>query len=91
MLRGENINPRDLDEIISALQKLEDPRTYQDVAELSRLQTMVAEGLKRFEFGLRREVDADKKQLALTGRSEVPEADRKAVEEYFRQLGRTSR
>jgi hypothetical protein len=91
MLRGENIDPRELDEIMTALRQLEDPRVYQNVAELSRLQSFVAEGMKRFEFGLRREVDADARSLALSGKSEVPEAYRKDVEEYYRSLGKTAR
>jgi hypothetical protein len=91
MLRGQDINPRELDEIMSALQQLQDPRVYQNVAELSRLQSFVAEGMKRFEFGLRREVDADARALALSGKSEVPEQYRPSVEEYFRSLGKTAR
>jgi hypothetical protein len=91
MLRGENIDPKELDEIVAALRQLEDPRVYQNVAELSRLQAFVAEGFKRFEFGLRRELDADRNALVLSGKSEVPEEYRKAVEEYYRSLGRTPR
>ena len=39
MLRGENIDPRELDEIVRALRQLEDPRVYQNVEELARLQS----------------------------------------------------
>ena len=91
MLRGENIDPRELDEIVRAIRQLEDERTYQDVQELARLQSFVAESLKRFEFGLRRKVDADKNAIALTGSDEVPEEFRKLVEQYYRSLARSPR
>jgi hypothetical protein len=91
MLRGENIDPRELDEIVRALRQLEDERTYQNVQELARLQSFVAESLKRFEFGLRRKVDADKNAMALTGSDEVPEEFRKLVEQYYRSLAKSPR
>ena len=91
MLNGENIDPRELDEIVRALRQLEDERTYQNVEELARLQSFVAESLKRFEFGLRRKVDADKNAIALTGSDEVPEEFRKLVEQYYRSLARSPR
>ena len=59
--------------------------------ELARLQSFVAESLKRFEFGLRRKVDADKNAIALTGSDEVPEEFRKLVEQYYRSLARSPR
>jgi hypothetical protein len=91
LLRGENIDPRELDEIVRALRQLEDERTYQNVQELARLQSFVAESLKRFEFGLRRKVDADKNAIALTGSDEVPEEFRKLVEQYYRSLAKSPR
>jgi hypothetical protein len=91
MLRGQDIDPRELDEIVRALRQLEDERTYQNVAELARLQSFVAESLKRFEFALRRKVDADKNAIALTGSDEVPEQFRKLVEQYYRSLAKSPR
>jgi hypothetical protein len=88
-LTAENIDPRELDEILRALRRLDDPRVYQDVSELARLQSTIAEGLKRFEFGLRRRADADRGSIALSGSEEVPEAFRKLVQEYYRSLART--
>jgi hypothetical protein len=47
------------------------------------------DGLKQYEFGLRREVlGAGREQVFLSGTEEVPEAFRKLVEEYYRQLSR---
>jgi len=88
-LAAENIDPRELDEILRALRRLDDPRVYQNVSELQRLQSTIAEGLKRFEFGLRRRVDANEDSIVLTGSDEVPEEFRRFVQEYYRSLART--
>jgi hypothetical protein len=88
LLNAENMDPRELDEILRALRQLDDPRVYKDVSELQRLQTQVAEGLKRFEFGLRRRVDADGNTVVLTGSEEVPEEFKKLVQEYYRSLAK---
>jgi hypothetical protein len=91
-LRGiEGIDPRELDQISRDLQRLEDDRIYQDVEELARLQSAITENLKRFEFNLRRQTNADANAAALTGADEVPEAYRKLAEQYTRSLARTPR
>ena len=89
-LTAENIDPGELDEILRALRQLDDPRVYQDASELQRLQSTVAEGLKRLEFGLRRQAEADTNTIVLSGSDEVPEEFRKLVQEYYRSLARTS-
>ena len=89
-LAAENIDAGELDEILSALRQLDDPRVYQNVSELQRLQSIVAEGLKRFEFSLRRQAEADANTIVLSGSDEVPEEFRKLVQEYYRSLARTS-
>src|SRR4030095_16721896 len=67
MLRGEKIDPRELDEIVSALRQLQDERVYQNVEELARLQAFVADSLKRFEFGFCPPVRANTGAIALCG------------------------
>jgi hypothetical protein len=91
VLRGENIDPRELDEIVNALRQLQDDRVYQNVEELARLQAFVADSLKRFEFGLRRQLDANTGAIVLSGSDEVPESFRKLVEQYYRSLGQAPR
>jgi len=59
-----------------------------DVGELARLQSVVAEGLKRVEFGLRRKVEGDQNAIAQSGADESPEAYKKLNEDYFRSLGK---
>ena len=91
MLRGQNIDPRDLDELIRAFRQFEDQRVYQDVSELSRLQQTVAEGMKRFEFNLRRQVESTENAVVLSGTDEVPEQFRQQVEQYYRSLSKGNR
>jgi hypothetical protein len=87
MLRAENLGDvGDLSDIIQAMRALDDPRAYQDVDEIARLQTFVLEELKRFEYRLRREVNDDSEELFLAGSEEVPSGFRDLIEEYFKSL-----
>ncbi|MND02874.1 hypothetical protein D3C83_224270 [compost metagenome] len=52
------------------------------------MQSYVTEGIKRFEFNLRRQVDATDDSVVLTGHDEVPEGFRKMVEEYYKSLSK---
>jgi hypothetical protein len=58
---------------------------------LARLQSIVAEGLKRFEFGLRQKVEGDLNRAALSGSVEVPAQFRALVEQYYRSLAKSSK
>ena len=89
MLREQNLDPKELDEIMKRLRELDSERVYQDVAELERLQTFVAEGLKRFEYGLRRKVGDETDRALVNGSDEVPAEFKALVEEYYRSLSRT--
>jgi hypothetical protein len=51
----------------------------------------VTEGLKRFEFGLRRQVEGDQNAVVLNGTDESPESYKKLNEQYFRSLAKTPR
>ncbi len=88
MLREQNIDPKELDEIMKRLRELDSERVYQDVAELERLQTFVAEGMKRFEYGLRRKVGDETDRALVNGSDEVPAEFKALVEEYYRSLSR---
>ncbi len=90
MVRSEGLDPRELDQILRALRELQDNRVYQDVSELQKTQEFVAEGLKRFEFDLRRRLDAEG-GVVLSGGDQVPEEFRKLVEQYYRSLSRSQR
>ena len=84
MLSQAGVNPRDVEAVIGELRTLgpgPDPRGLQ------QLQASV-DRLKRFEFELRKKVDADNQQLILSGSDEVPAGFRQAIEEYYRSLAK---
>ena len=87
-LRGEGVDTRDLDEILRRLKALDDDRVYRDVQELARLQAAVSDGMRRFEFGLRRKIDGESRDVLLSGSEEVPAEFKGMVEEYYRSLAR---
>jgi hypothetical protein len=89
MLRGFNVDPKELEQILAALRRLEDDRIYKDAKELQSLQTFATEGLKRLEFGLRRQVESGDDAVVLAGSNEVPDQFKKMVAEYYRTLGKT--
>jgi hypothetical protein len=91
LLREGNLDPKQLDEILRGLRALDDDRVYQDVEELQRLQTLVTEGLKRFEYALRRRAAAAGNETVLSGAEGVPEEFRALVEQYYRSLAKTPR
>ena len=82
----EGFEVADLDEIIQAMRALDSQRVYADAEEIARLQTFLIEGLKRFEYRLRRELDTDTDQLFLAGSDEIPSGFRELIEEYYRSL-----
>jgi hypothetical protein len=88
MLRGNEFDPKQLDEVLRQLRQLQDERVYADPRELLRLQSLVTEQLKRVAFTLRREVD-DQNSVAVSGSDEVPEQFRPLVEQYYRSLARS--
>ena len=92
MLRGENIDPRELDEIVNALRQLEDERVYQNVAGTGapagvRGRESQAVRVRLAPQGRRRTTSA----IALSGSDEVPEEFRKLVEQYYRSLAQSPR
>lgn len=88
MVQGQGIDPRLLDEVLRNLKALDDDRVYQDAATLARLQSAVAEGLKRFEFGLRRQAELKGREVFLSGSDDVPEQYRRLVDEYYKSLSK---
>ena len=78
----------DLDELIGNLRRMDDQRVYQDLEEVERLQSLLIEGAKRFEFGLRRRIEGDGDDLLLRGSNEVPPGYEELIEEYYRSLSK---
>jgi hypothetical protein len=87
-LRGDGVDTRQLDDILRRLKALDDDRVYRDVQELARLQGAVSDGLRRFEFDLRRRIDGAADDVRLSGGDDVPAEFKSLVEEYYRSLAR---
>jgi hypothetical protein len=86
-LRQEGVDTGELDGIVERLRQLERDRPYGDPRGLAELQAQVIQGLKEFEYVLRRELGgAEARELLLTGSDEVPEGYRELVEEYYKSL-----
>ena len=56
--------------------------------ELAELQAAVSDGLRRFEFDLRRKVEGEASDVRLTGSDDVPAEFKSLVEEYYRSLAK---
>jgi hypothetical protein len=72
------------------MRELEQQRTFRDMEELRALQEAVIEGLKEFEYAIRRQFQSDEARPVLAGGDDVPSGYRQLVEEYFRNLSNTS-
>lgn len=88
LLREQNVDPKEFDEIMKRLRELDSDRVYQDVETLAKLQTFVSEGMKRFEYALRRKVGDDTDRALVNGSEEVPAEFKALVEEYYRSLSK---
>jgi hypothetical protein len=92
LLAQQGIQTGDLESLIARMRALEGQRAYDDPEEAERLQAAVIEGLKAFEFALRRRVDGPQgDQLRLGGSDEVPAGFRALVDEYYKSLARVRR
>ena len=83
------VDPADLKRMIDQMRQLENGKNYEDPIALERLQQSLIEGLKAFEFALRRQVEgADKGRPVLGGTGDVPASFRQMVDEYYRSLSK---
>lgn len=86
-LRQDRRDIRDLDGVIARMRELENQRAYGDQEEIAQLQAAVIQGLKAYEFALRRQMEGSgNPRLNLSGSAEVPSDFRKLVEEYYKSL-----
>lgn len=82
-------DPRDLQTMLDAMRALDRNATYDDPEEVLRLQSQLVEGMKQFEFQLRRDFAIDEENEILLYRAgEVPDEYKALVAEYFRALSR---
>ncbi|MGQ0764040.1 MAG: DUF4175 family protein [Gemmatimonadota bacterium] len=88
-LANAGVGTADLERVMARLRELESGRAFNDPEELERLKAAVLEGVKEFEFGLRRQLGAAAKDgPVLGGSADVPQAYRDLVSEYFKSLSR---
>jgi hypothetical protein len=90
-LAREGVATGDLDRLIRELRALDSDDLAPDAAEIAQLQAGVVDGLKRFEFGLRRKLLDTDGQILLNGLNELSPEFRRQVEEYYRLLGKGGR
>jgi len=88
-LQRAGVNAGELDEAMRGIQGLADSdKGYADPKGLQMLQADALDRLKKFEFTLRRKMDAGHDTLSLSGSDEVPAGFRQAIEEYYRALAK---
>ena len=87
-LGQQKIDAKELDEIIKGLRRLDDESVYANPELVGRLEQQVTDNIKRFEYQLRRRLDANSTQVFLSGTDDVPEQYRKLVEQYYRSLSK---
>lgn len=89
-LRQEGVQTTDLDRVIGAMREFDE--SFEGTTRgLDELRSDVIDGLKLFEFRLRRVTEAATgRHPQLTDSDAVPEGYRDLVEEYFRTLARGS-
>ncbi|HXV86739.1 MAG TPA: hypothetical protein VD793_08580, partial [Gemmatimonadales bacterium] len=87
LLSAEGVDVRDLDGYIGRLRELDGRSSWGDPEAQRTLELEVIQGLKEFEFALRRQIEGgDQQRLFLSGSDEVPEGYRRLVERYYRAL-----
>ena len=88
-LQQMGIDPSDLNRMIDQMRQLETGKNYDDPVSLERLQQSLIEGLKAFEFALRRQVEGNDRARPVLGASgDVPAGFRQMVDEYYRSLSK---
>jgi hypothetical protein len=90
-LQQAGVPTRELDDIIRDLERFDNDRLYADPKGLEQLQAAATDKLKKFEFTLRRKVEAGNDSLSLSGSDQVPRAsDRRSRSTTGRWRRRTS-
>lgn len=88
-LQRTGVDTRDLNRLIDQLRELRKATLQEDGLVFQQLQEQVVQGLKQFEYGLRRKLEGGDREIFLSGSEDVPPGYRQMVEEYYRSLSRT--
>lgn len=88
-LAQQGVDVRELDRVIGEMRRLEGSAIGTDQRAAERLQTEVVQGLKDFEFSVRRALGGDDENRPRLGRQDaVPPEYRELVEKYYESLAR---
>ena len=88
-LAQEGIDVGELDNVLSQMGGMDRSGVIGDALGVALLEAEVIQGLKEFEFNLRRQLQIDDDQrMYLSGSDAVPEGYRELVDEYYRELAR---
>ena len=80
---------KELDQAIDNLRQLAQGKYVEDTRAAGDLRSKVIDGLKDFEFGLRRRLgEGDSTRVLLERSGDVPPAYKQHVEEYYRSIGK---
>src|SRR6185437_1474672 len=82
LLNQQKIDSKELDQLLKQLHQLDSESAYNDPTALAKLEQAATDSAKRFEYVLRRRLDANASQVFLSGTDDVPEQYRKLVEQY---------
>ena len=86
-LAQQGYDVADLDRLLARMRQLDNERILNNAEEVQQLQASVIEGLKAYEYALRRQIEGTtKEKLFLGGNDDVPEGFRKLVEDYYKSL-----
>lgn len=90
-LQRDGVDVGGLDRVIAGLSGFERRREYGDPRGLDVLEGQIIQGLKDFEYNLRKELLGNEgDRLFLAGSDDVPEGYRELVEQYYRELSQRS-
>jgi hypothetical protein len=87
-LRQSGTDVESLEGWIRRLRDLEAGRSFDDPEELTRLHAAGVEGLKAYDFALRRAREGGTDRPLLDASGEVPPGFKSLVEEYYKSLAR---
>ena len=87
-LRQSGADIATLEQWIRRLRELEQGRSFDDAEELQRLHAAVVEGMKAYEFALRRALETGDDRPLLDASGEVPPGFKALVEEYYKSRAR---
>ncbi len=88
LLKDQKIDAKDLDEILRASASSTTRACIRIPKRWRASEQSVTDSIKRFEYTLRRRLDANANQVFLSGTDDVPEQYRKLVEQYYRSLSK---